>query len=318
MSELRVSSALPPAASPVTAHTRWSGRVSLGSRIRNARLAVEMTQAELAHGLTSIAYLSRIEASERRPTPALMADLAERLKVDRADLTRGDSPTVVGLRFELAHTDLLLASEQFDAAARAGEDLAEVATHIGSADVASAARIAQATAVAAMGQPRAALRMVRPLARGPMGLQTMIAAARFRLELSDFRGAIADGYAAAARFASGEDLSLSEGADLATTLCSAYRAVGRPRVASHVAGVAVRHMPTDEEMQGDELKPAEAAAAALSYRNFDHAGRQIERAVAALQLAALRTTIELLRGHTFSGYVPPGASPYETGRLVAR
>lgn len=54
---------------------------ALGDRLRETRLAAGLTQVEVTAGVASSAHLSRIEAGLRRPTPALLAALADRLGV---------------------------------------------------------------------------------------------------------------------------------------------------------------------------------------------------------------------------------------------
>jgi transcriptional regulator with XRE-family HTH domain len=274
--------------------TRWSAQVALGTRIRNSRLAIAMSQSDLAGGLTTIAYLSRIEAGERWPSPALFADLARRLQVDLADLTRGRAPVLEGLRFELTHADFLLGSGRFDDAVRVCGDLSEVATSLKAPEVVTAAQIIQARAAAAAGHNRAALRIVQPLVSGTTALPALVASARFHLTLSDFSGAIAVGRRAADRIVSGDRISLPESADLAVTVAIAYRACGRESAARHVARLALKQLP-DELDSWENAQPAGASTLAVSYRNFERAVRHIELGVASLDLAALQHDVETLR-----------------------
>lgn len=298
------------------AQTRWTQRVALGTRIRNARAAAGMTRSELAHGLTSTAYLSRIETSERLPSQALLADLAARLRVDASSLTRGESTAAEGLRFELAHADLLLASGHFDDAVQVSGDLTEVATCIGAAEVAGAARVVRAAALAASGQQRAALRLVYPLANGTTGMLALVAAARIHLELAHFGDAIHVGHQVVAHIAVPDRLSAPEAADLAVTLCDAYRAVGRDSAADHVARLALEHLPADVET-GCDRSAQGAALIAVSYQSFNQVVRHTERAVADLQVEKLRTDIARLRAHVSSGR-DRTTSPYPTVQPAVR
>jgi hypothetical protein len=50
----------------------------LGRRLRNARVAAGLTQTQAAGGDASTAYISRIEAGQRRPDLKLLARLADR------------------------------------------------------------------------------------------------------------------------------------------------------------------------------------------------------------------------------------------------
>jgi transcriptional regulator with XRE-family HTH domain len=53
--------------------------VAMGQRIRSARLAAGLTQDELADGVASAAYISRIEVGNRRPGTKLLTHVAQRL-----------------------------------------------------------------------------------------------------------------------------------------------------------------------------------------------------------------------------------------------
>ncbi|WP_300644307.1 helix-turn-helix domain-containing protein [Nocardioides sp.] len=61
----------------------------LGPRVRAARLRAGLTQAEAAGSEMSTAYVSRIEAGQRRPDPALLAALAGRLGTSVEQLLTG-------------------------------------------------------------------------------------------------------------------------------------------------------------------------------------------------------------------------------------
>ncbi|MGO4258153.1 helix-turn-helix domain-containing protein [Marmoricola sp. RAF53] len=278
--------------------TRWTNRVALGARIRNARLNAGLGPSALADGLTSIAYLSRIESSERRPSQQLLNELAVRLDVDVNSLTRGESNAADGLQFELAHADLLLATGQYEDALQVSSDLAEVATCIGANRVAKAARIVGTAALSATGEHGAALRMVNPLAQGPLGLLAMVVQARIHLAQMNPKGAIEVGRQVAVRFSvSHNPISLPEGADLAVTMCSAHQQRGQGRAAAHVARKTLAYMPAAADPQ-DPFKPTIGVPpVVLSYRTFDHASRHAEQTVSRLQAVKLQADLDLLRTH---------------------
>ena len=58
----------------------------LGTRLRDARLAAGLTQAEIATGVLSTAHMSRIEGGLRRPSPELLEILADRLGLSLEEL----------------------------------------------------------------------------------------------------------------------------------------------------------------------------------------------------------------------------------------
>lgn len=275
------------------AQARWTRRVALGTHLRNARLAARLTVAELADGLTSAAYLSRIEAAERRPSQELLNEFARRLDVHPDELSRGESPAAEGLRFELAHADHLMASGQIEDAIWVSRDLAEVAKGIGAVEVADAALVVHATALAAQGHHHAALRIVRPLVAGPVGLLAMVAAARFHVALSNFDQAIRVGQCAVDQASANERLSFPESADLAISMCEAAMGTGDDRTAGRIARVALRYLPKTDTLGSDqELK---SAARPISYRSMQQAVRRAEIAVAELQDAKLHDDIARLR-----------------------
>src|SRR3954452_23509312 len=61
----------------------------LGRRLRNARVAAGLTQTEAADGSASTAYISRIEAGQRRPDLKLLGHLAERLGTTVEEILMG-------------------------------------------------------------------------------------------------------------------------------------------------------------------------------------------------------------------------------------
>lgn len=280
--------------STLSAETRWVRRVALGARIRNARVASRMTRVEFAHGLTSVAYLSRIEAGERQPSPVLLENLACRLGVEVEKLTPRGSRTPEGLRFELAHADLLLASGHLDDAIRVSADLADVATCIGLIDVADAASVVRASALAATGRHGAALRILRPLTTGPISLPAMVAQARSHLALSRYRRAIVIGQRAADQIAARNHISLPAAADLAVIVCEAYAAIGEQSSAAQVAGLALKHLRTPTAEEESAFAPVGLTLTGIPFRSFEQVVRQTEISVAGLQASKLRNDVATL------------------------
>jgi len=66
--------------------------VAIGNRIRELRLARGLRQAEVAGDDMSIAYVSRIEAGQRRADPRVLAIIAERLGTTPEQLLTGRDP----------------------------------------------------------------------------------------------------------------------------------------------------------------------------------------------------------------------------------
>jgi transcriptional regulator with XRE-family HTH domain len=300
----------------VPAQERWVDQVALGTRIRNARTAHGMSESELARGLTSVAYLSRIEANERRPSPELLASLCDRLRLNPSQLTRGETPAADGLRFELAHADFLYASGHFSEAVQVARDLAEVAQGIGSDQVARAARVVQSSALRAQGHAEAAVRILQRRSFGPLSLPAMVALARCQLELSDCRGALAVGQQAIQRISPSHRLSAPEGAELALTLCTAFARIGRPGMASYVARLALSYLPASSDVQDVDLAEVGARSVASSRPQLEKLVRGIERKVAAHQLAKLRADREQLASYAALVVVSAAGSRERFDRFV--
>lgn len=286
------------AVSGTSAEARWSRRTGLGARLRNGRLSLRMSIEDLASGLTSVAYLSRLEADERCPSPALAAALAARLGIGVDDLILPEDRVSPGLGAELLHADLLLAVGQVDDALWVSDDLVEVATGIGEREIAHAARIVHAFALTAAGNPRAAIRTVRPLSNGPLGTIALAAQARFQLDLGEHHRALEVGQSAADRMAASGHVSFCAAADLAVTLCQSYQALGRNGFAAHIAHLALRDLPPG---LGDAA--ASGRPQPVSFRSRSQSVTNIERAVGELHQARLCDDIGLLQA-----FGPPTSS----------
>jgi tetratricopeptide (TPR) repeat protein len=80
----------------------------VGDRIRQARTRVGLTQAQLAEGRYTAAYISALERGLAKPSMAALTFLSERLGVSVPDLVSEERPAAVRLE-----ADLLLASGQY-------------------------------------------------------------------------------------------------------------------------------------------------------------------------------------------------------------
>ena len=88
-------------------------REALGRRLRAARQAHGLTQGEVALDIMSVAYLSRIEAGHRRPTPQALDALATRLDVSvEALLGQLEGHVADEIRLSLDYAELSLESGQ--------------------------------------------------------------------------------------------------------------------------------------------------------------------------------------------------------------
>jgi tetratricopeptide (TPR) repeat protein len=83
----------------------------VGDRIRQARIRTGMTQAQVAHGRYTAAYISALERGLAKPSMAALSFLSERLGVSVPDLVAEERPAMRRLE-----ADLLLASGRFQEA----------------------------------------------------------------------------------------------------------------------------------------------------------------------------------------------------------
>ena len=94
-------------------------REALGLRLRSARQAHGLTQGEVAKGVMSVAYLSRIEGGHRRPTAPALQELARRLAVSVDSLLGEPDPREIDeIRLALDYAELSLESGQPDDASK--------------------------------------------------------------------------------------------------------------------------------------------------------------------------------------------------------
>lgn len=76
--------------------------MSLGKRIRNARVSKGLTQAQLASPRYAASYISALEHDRRRPSPDALTHLASKLGIDPEELTfGGDRKRIPALELSL-------------------------------------------------------------------------------------------------------------------------------------------------------------------------------------------------------------------------
>lgn len=103
---------------------------TLGNRIRALRKAHGLHQRDLADGIVSVPYISRIEAGERRPHITIIEGLAERLDIPLMTLLAPDDEDDrrAARRYLARHgidlEDVLRASHPDDTAASPRDDTA--------------------------------------------------------------------------------------------------------------------------------------------------------------------------------------------------
>ena len=117
MSQVGINNLNTDATSGVPADAPTVDASMLGARIRRLRVAKGLTQSDIAGETFSAGYVSRIESGVRRPTPKVLAELAERLGTTPEQLLTGiETSTYEELRLSLDFAELALESGDAPAA----------------------------------------------------------------------------------------------------------------------------------------------------------------------------------------------------------
>jgi tetratricopeptide (TPR) repeat protein len=200
--------------------------VSLGGRIRAARLAAGLKQSDLAGDDVSAAYISRIEAGQRRPEVLLLERLAARLGVELPVLLEDpvdDAADRLAVRVD--HAELTLMSGVAAGALAAADALWEDGLS-GRPDLRRRTRQLRALALEAIGRTDEAIRVLEDVVAEPHAdiswIKAVIALSRCYRETGDFARAISIGDGAADLI---EQLGLAgttEAIQLTVTVAGAY------------------------------------------------------------------------------------------------
>jgi transcriptional regulator with XRE-family HTH domain len=199
----------------------------LGSRVKGARLRAGLTQGQLAQGLVSAAYVSRIESGQRRPDPALLERLADRLGTDADELLSGVASSVVNeLRVRLDHAQLALATGDASTALSQIVQLLEDPAIAELPELRREAAYARANALEATGDLQGAIIALEDLAKLPtedlLWLEGMTALCRCYRESGDLARAIDVGERAGRYIDEHELDGLGEAIRLGLTVSAAY------------------------------------------------------------------------------------------------
>lgn len=93
------------------------GQIGIGDRLREARQARGLSQADLAGDALSASYVSLVEAGKRHPTEPALEHLAHRLGVDVAWLRDGvDAARARQVRLDVGYAELALAGGDLERA----------------------------------------------------------------------------------------------------------------------------------------------------------------------------------------------------------
>jgi tetratricopeptide (TPR) repeat protein len=208
-------------------HLRDADLDALGRRIRNARLARGLTQAELADGQVTVGYVSRIEAGQRRPDLQLLKGFAALLQQSVEQLVSGSDEVLANLELEVRFAELSLESGDADQAAAS---TAELLDHPAlSAGLLSEVRYLRGRALEATGDYNGAideLEVVSTDQHSRYWLRSLIALSRCYREACDFARAIEVGDRVRARLAELDLEGSDEAIQLELTVSFAHYARG--------------------------------------------------------------------------------------------
>ena len=199
----------------------------LGQRLRNARVAAGLTQTEAAGGAASTAYISRIEAGQRRPDLKLLARLAERLGTTVEELLVGITRDRRSeLQLELDYAELELAAGNATTALDRARTILAALPGDEVVELARGARFVEAFALEAAGDLDAAILALEELTAGaPYDLgwiRGLIALSRCYREAGDLGRSIDVGERATETIEKHNLTGLNEAMQLTLTVAAAY------------------------------------------------------------------------------------------------
>ncbi len=199
---------------------------TLGSRIRNARLAKGLTQAEVAGPDASTAYISRIEAGHRRPDGRLLEKIVSRLDTTLEELLHGVDPhQKAEATLKLDYAELALTSGNADEALTRTAEVLELTENGVLPELSARASYLRALAFETAGRVEDAILALEDLtddADGPTKLTAAIALSRCYRETGDLARAIDTGERALRRLEEYQLDGSDEAVQLAVTIAAAH------------------------------------------------------------------------------------------------
>ena len=198
---------------------------TLGTRIRNARLAKGLTQAELAGPDASTAYISRIEAGHRRPDGRLLERIVSRLDTTLDELLHGVDPhQKAEATLKLDYAELALAGGEADVALTRTAEVLELTENGVLPELGARASYLRALAFEAAGKIDDAILALEDLSDGdgPTQLTAAIALSRCYRETGDLARAIDTGERAMRRLEEYQLDGSDEAVQLAVTIAAAH------------------------------------------------------------------------------------------------
>lgn len=215
---------------------------ALGARIKAARVAAGLTQPQLAAGEASVAFLSRIETGQRRPSAELLETLAARLGVTVDFLVIGEGwEEARRLELQLDHAELSLVGGDAQIALDLARDARASANLSAVVGGETRARYVEAAALDALGDGGAVEAFEAVLReRGDRStrLKSATALCRIHRESGAFERAIAVAQAELGEM-DPDVLGTEEGIRLAVTLAAALFVAGHAVAAAELCDRAI-------------------------------------------------------------------------------
>lgn len=285
----------------------------LGQRVRTLRVAAGLKQVDLAGHEVTAAYISRIEAGQRRPTTQVLEMLAKRLattldyllagpETSGADAAQVDLQDQVGLD----HAELSLVSGDAAGALSKLDELLPSLEKSGQVWSLRRAQHIRAGALEAAGDTAGAIRLLESIATEAVPdvqwIRSVIALSRCYRETGEFGRAIAVGEGAVSHLADLGIADTTEAVQLTVTIAGAYMERGDlehalrlcldgveqgERIASPVGqGSAYWNASVIEAMRGNAWPALQLAERAMAYFQVGDDSRNLGR---------LRTEIAILQ-----------------------
>lgn len=274
--------------SELIARSRAIDPKDLGKRIRSARAAAGLTQAQLAAEEASTAYISRIEDGQRRPSFDLLTRIADRLgtTVDTlllgAPASRRDE-----WRLALDYAELSLNTGDAQQALDEATRIAAEAGEAGSGAIVLDAGYLRAGALEALGDLDGAILQLEDVTQAPepspRWVRGLIALARCHRDQGDFARAIAVGEAAMASIEALGLAGLTESIQLSLTIAGSYAEAGD---LNHAHRICRRAIEAAERIDSPIAKASaywNASLVALDMGSHDSALVTARRALAVFE-----------------------------------
>lgn len=197
--------------------------VAIGARIRELRLARGLRQAEVAGDDISIAYVSRIEAGQRRADARVLALIAERLGTTPEQLLTGRNPDDDNrLVLSLRYAEIALRTGEVAEAERQLQALSTEPLRGRWRDEAQALLAATYEAQGRLGEAAEIYERLGDAADGPGWLHARIGLCRCYREAGDLARAVDVGEQAQSQLAERGLDGLDEALQLTLTMAAAY------------------------------------------------------------------------------------------------